>query len=252
MSDAGLGGCSSDVVAMSRHVIAALLVLASAARADTPKLDEDEGTPKLSLPTEADRVAWQKSGFRLGIALAYGRFAGLRGAPSGRLLGPVLHAGLRLDKSWSLLSTFEYASASARGGLSGLRFAGTIDPTWHVTPSFAVAIGFGFGGIAEGRTGRPEASPTPGEVTDASYTFPSATMPLPSCSGVGAAALARASYSWVMGPRSSLVADLDVIAQYTKCVAPTGRLDPDNATAIVREQYWPHTGATLSLGVTWR
>jgi len=33
--------------------------------------DEEEGEPKLSLPTEADRLAWQRSGFRLGLGLAY-------------------------------------------------------------------------------------------------------------------------------------------------------------------------------------
>src|SRR6185312_6775211 len=32
-------------------------------------VDVDDGQPKLSLPTEADRAAWQRSGFRLGLGL---------------------------------------------------------------------------------------------------------------------------------------------------------------------------------------
>src|SRR6185312_7739021 len=63
-----------------------------------PKSADDDGVVKLSLPTEADRVAWTQPGFRLALGMAYGRVQGLRGAPSGRLLGPLLHAGLRLDK----------------------------------------------------------------------------------------------------------------------------------------------------------
>src|SRR5262249_47371945 len=158
------------MVAMLKWALIALAVpaLAFADDAKQPAKDDDEGVPKLSLPTEADRVAWQHSGFRLGLALAYGRMIGLRGAPSGRLLGPVLHAGLRLDEDWSIYASFEYASASERGGLSALRFAGTIDPTWHATRNLAFAIGLGFGGLVEGNTGRKDVDPL-GSTLDTSY-----------------------------------------------------------------------------------
>ena len=136
------------------------------------------------------------------LGLVYGRLVGLEGAPSGRLLGATVRVGLRLDADWSVLASFQYASASAPGGLSGLRFAGTIDPTWHVTRHLALALGLGFGGIVEGRTGRPDVDPLP-DTLETSYTFPSATPPLPSCSGVGAAALARAEWTFVLGPRSA-------------------------------------------------
>ena len=216
--------------------------------------EEKEGEVKLSLPTESDRVAWTKSGFRLGLGLEYGRFHGLRGAPSGRLIGAVLHAGLRLDEDWSLMTTFIYASASQHRGLSGLRFAGTIDPTWHVTRSFSLAFGFGFGGIVEGSTGRKDATPTGTEVASngSSYTFGSSNPPLASCSGVGVAGLVRAAYTWVLGPRSATSVELEVIGQYTSCVDNTGKLDNDTAQAIVRTQYWPHVGATLGWGFSWR
>src|SRR5439155_22187542 len=152
----------------------------------------------LSLPTAAERAMWRTSGFRLGLGLVYGRLVGLRGAPSGRLIGPTIRIGVRLDENWSVLTSFQYAAASKSGGLSGLRFAGTIDPTWHVTPSLSVALGFGFGGIVEGRTGRMD---PPAPPPDTQYTYPSPSTPISSCSGVGATGLARATYLWILGPR---------------------------------------------------
>ena len=216
-----------------------------------PKSPDDDGVVKLSLPTEADRVAWTQPGFRLALGFAYGRMEGLRGAPSGRLLGPLLHAGLRLDKDWSIYAAFMYASASAAGGLSALRFAGTIDPTWHATGSLALAIGFGFAGLVEGRTSRMDPDPL-GSTLDTSYTFPDASHPLPSCSGVGAAGLARGTYAYVMGPRATFDVELEVFGQYTACIDRTGRVEPDTAQPIIREQYWPHVGVSLALGFMWR
>jgi hypothetical protein len=213
--------------------------------------DDDEGVPRLSLPTQADRMAWKNSGFRLGLGLVYGELIGLRGAPSGRLLGPTIRAGLRLDESWSVLASFEYASASKSGGLSGLRFAGTLDPTWHVTPSLSIALGFGFGGIVEGRTGRMDADPLPSTI-DTSYTFPNSSKPIASCSGVVAAGLARVEWSYVLGPRSQTGVSLEVVGQWTGCVDDTNRVEPDTGVAIVRRQWWPHAGATLGWGITWR
>ena len=219
--------------------------------ASTTSTADDDGEPRLSLPTQADRTAWQTSGFRLGLGLVYGRLVGLRGAPSGRLLGPTVRVGLRLDESWSLLASFQYAAASQSGGLSGLRFAGTLDPTWHITPSVSVAVGFGFGGIVEGRTGRMDADPLPSTI-DTSYTFPDARTPVASCSGVGVAGLARVEWAYVLGPRTQTSVSLEVVGQWTGCVDDTNRIEPDTGTAIVRRQWWPHTGATLGWGIAWR
>ncbi len=215
------------------------------------KSSDDDGEPRLSLPTESDRAAWRRSGFRLALGLVYGRLIGLRGAPSGRLLGPTIRLGLRLDESWSIYSSFQYASASKSGGLSGLRFAGTIDPTWHPTPSLSLAAGFGFAGIVEGRTGRMDADPLPSTL-DTSYTFPDARHPVASCSGVGAAALLRVEWGYVLGPRSQTSFALEGIGQWTGCVDDTNRVEPDTGTAIVRRQWWPHTGFTFAWSITWR
>ena len=220
--------------------------------AESPLItDEEEGPPKLSMPTEADRQAWKKPGFRLGLGLTYGELHGLRGAPSGRLLGPKLRVGLRLDADWSLIGSFEYTSASRANELAGLRFSGTIDPTWHVTPSLSLAFGFGFGGIVESESTRMDAEPTADQI-ETSFTFPDASSPLASCSGVGASALVRGEWSYVMGPRTSFALAAEIAGQWTGCVSDTNRLEPDTGDAIVRRQWWPHIGATLTAGFTWR
>jgi hypothetical protein len=181
----------------------------------------------------------------------YGQLVGLRGAPSGRLIGPIVRVGLRLDDQWSVAASFQYAAASQAGGLSGLRFAGTLDPIWHVTPSLSVAAGFGFAGIVEGRTGRIDAAPLPSTI-ETSYTFPDARMPVASCSGVGAAGLVRLEWAYVLGPRAQTSLGVEVVGQWTGCVDATGRNEPDTGVAIVRRQYWPHTGVTLGWGIAWR
>lgn len=224
---------------------------AAAPAAAAAKPADDDGEPRLSLPTQADRDAWQNSGFRLGLGLVYGRLIGLGGAPSGRLIGPTVRVGLRLDPSWSILASFQYAAASQPGGLSGLRFAGTLDPTWHVTPSLSLAVGFGFGGIVEGRTGRMDADPLPSTI-DTSYTFPDARHPVASCSGVGVAGLVRAEWAYVLGPRAQTSVALEIVGQWTGCVDDTNRIEPDTGTAIVRRQWWPHTGVSLAWGIAWR
>ena len=246
-------------------VLLAGLAIAAPARADDPPgspgpatppagsaaKPDDDGEPRLSLPTQADRDAWKTSGFRLGLGLVYGRLIGLRGAPSGRLIGPTVRIGLRLDERWSILASFQYAAASQPGGLSGLRFAGTLDPTWHVTPHISLAVGLGFGGIVEGRTGRMDADPLPSTL-DTSYTFPDARHPVASCSGVGVAGLARAEWAYVLGPRAQTSVALEGVGQWTGCVDDTNRVEPDTGTAIVRRQFWPHTGVTLAWGIAWR
>jgi hypothetical protein len=205
----------------------------------------------LSLPTQSDRDAWQRGGFRLSIGLTYGRLVGLEGAPGGRLLGPAVRVGLRLDADWSLFVSFQYNGADDPGRFSALRFAGTIDPTWHATRHLSLALGLGFGGIVEGGSLRPDVEPLP-DAIETSYTFPRGSPPLPDCSGVGPAGLARAEWTFVLGPRTSTGLGLEVLGQWTACVNDTGRVEPDTGQAIVRRQFWPHVGATGTWSFTWR
>jgi hypothetical protein len=241
-----------------RMIAAAILLAPVAARGDAqppaPAVSNDtndDGAPRLSLPTEADRDAWTRPGFRFGLGVAYGRIAGIGGPPGGSLLGAVVRAGVRLDRDWSLMLSFHYALASASHELSGIRFSGTIEPTWHVTGSLSLAIGLGFGGIVEGSPDRPDVAPLPSTL-ESSYTFPDARTPLPSCSGIGPVGAVRVEWAQVIGPRAALTIGLEGIAQATHCIADTGRLEPDTARPIERHQLWSHLGAQLALGITWR
>ena len=236
-----------------RNAVVLVAMLAAPAFADDkspPKPDEDP-EPKLSLPTEADRLAWQRSGFRFSLGAVGGQFSGANGAPSGRLIGATIRAGVRLDPTWSILASIEYASVYRADNLNGFRYYGTIDPTYHATPNLALAVGFGFGGIVEGDTGRPDPEPLPNKL-DVSYTFPDAHAPVASCHGLGAAGLVRGEWSMVLGPRTSTAIALEVDAQWTACTDETGNIDTDNGTQIVRRQYWAHTGVTLGWSLMWR
>jgi hypothetical protein len=215
---------------------------------DTAKNDK-EGPPRLSLPTEADRDAWLRDGFRLGIGLHTGEMFGLEGAPRARLIGATIRLGLRLDADWSILASFQYGVMSR--GLTGLRFSGTLDPTWHATRHLSLALGLGFAGISGGSTGGADIAPLPSTL-DSSYTFPSANPPLPSCTGGGLAALARAEWAIVLGARSATTFGLEAFGQWTGCVDDTGLVEPDTGQAIVRRQFWPHVGVTGTWGILWR
>jgi hypothetical protein len=222
--------------------VAALLVCAGVAHAD-----------ETSLALEDAAHAWQRPGFRITLAMPYGEMLGLRGAPSGNLLGGAIRAGLRLDEDWSALVTFQYELARTRdpAALGGFRFSGTIDPTWHVDDNLSLAVGLGFGGIIESDRDRPDPEPT-GNTLETSYTFPDARMPIASCTGVGVAALARAEWSYVLSARTAATVAFEMFGQWTGCVDEVGRVEPDTGAAIVRRQWWAHTGGTLSIGVTFR
>ncbi|MCC6750359.1 MAG: hypothetical protein IT371_22025 [Deltaproteobacteria bacterium] len=235
-----------------RLAACALVVGASLVPFPARARPDEDGPPRFSLPTESDRAAWLRPGFRVALGVGYGRLVGLGGAPSGNLVGPTIRLGVRLDEKWSLLGSLQYLYAfGAAGGVSGLRFAGTVEPTWHVARGLSLSVGIGFAGLVEGRAGRPNPDPQPGTLY-ASYTFPDARTPLPSCSGVGVTGLVRADYLFVLGPRSSTGPTLVVDAQWTGCVADTGRDEPDTARPIVRRQWWPHLGLSLAWVIAWR
>jgi len=216
-----------------------------------PSAADDEGPPRLSLPTESDRAAWKKPGFRFGLGLAYARFVGINGPPSGQFIGPTIRFGIRLDEGWSLMGSFQYLFASGKGGMGGLRYAGTIEPTWHATEHLSLAVGIGFGGLVEPSSGRPDPDPK-SSTLDASYTFPNARTPLSSCDGVGVTGLLRAEWLFVLGPRSSTGVALETDGQWTACVDDTGTVEPDTASAIVRRQWWSHIGGSLAWVILWR
>jgi hypothetical protein len=212
---------------------------------------DDDGPPRFSLPTETDRAVWKKPGFRFGLGLVYGRLLGINGPPNGQLIGPTIRLGIRLDESWSLMGSFQYLYATGTGGLRGLCYAGTIEPTWHATEHLNLSVGIGFAGIVEPSSSRPNPDPQP-TTLDTSYTFPDARTPLPSCNGVGLTGLLRAEWLMVLGPRSSTGLAVEGNGQWTGCVDDTGRVEPDTAAPIVRRQWWPHLGGSLAWVIVWR
>ncbi|MSP91198.1 MAG: hypothetical protein EXR79_05280 [Myxococcales bacterium] len=211
----------------------------------------DEALPfKLSLPTATDRESWRAPGLRLQLGYGYGQLEGLGGAPSGHSHTVLVRVGGRLDAQWSLLGSFQYAGIS--GGLSGLRFAGTLDPTWNVTDALELAVGFGFGGLVEGRTGRKDEISSDDKAIVSSKTYVGASPPLPSCNGVGAAGIVRAAWSVPLGALSSVTLALQGDGQWTGCKAPVGRVEPDTARPVVLRQWWPHIGGHAAILVGWR
>ena len=159
--------------------------------------------------------------------------------------------GIRLDERWSLMGSFQYLYATGTGGMRGLRYAGTIEPTWHATEHLSLGVGIGFGGLVEPSSSRPNPDPQP-----------STSMPrTPSlmrgrrcqiCDGVGVTGLLRAEWLVVLGPRSSTGVALETDGQWTACVDDTGTVEPDTATPIVRRQWWPHLGGSLAWVILWR
>ena len=213
--------------------------------------EDDDALPfKLSLPTIADRDAWRTAGFRLHLGYAYGQLFGVAGTPDAITHIILARAGVRLDADWSIMFSLAYAVASE--GLIGLRFAGTIDPTWHLGDHFYLAMGGGVAGVVESESYRDEPNGSQRDALVATYTFPDATPLLPTCSGMGVTALLRAGASMVIGPLASTELALQVDGQWVGCEESLGRVEPDTAKAIMRRQWWPHLGANLAWTVVWR
>ncbi len=158
-------------------------------------------------------------------------------------------AGARLDQDWSLLMTAHYEALT--GDLSGLRYAVTIDPTWHVGDRWSVAIGAGFGGINESFERSDKEAPLNDSLV-ATYTHPNNNNLLPTCTGFGGAALSRVSWDFVLGANSSLGLTIQGDVTYTACQLETNRVDPDTAQPIYRRQYWTHLGVQAGTMVSWR
>ncbi len=223
--------------------------------APAPATEADELLPfKLSLPTEEDSAAWLQPGFRLQLATGFESMRGIGGTPGAKMIPIVLRVGARLDRDWSLFASFQFADSgwSKAGDYSGLRFLGTLDPTWHITDRLDIAFGFGFGGFAGGSTGLADPNAEQKAALVANYTFPNARTPLTSCSGVGVAGLLRATYMWVLGPLSATGFALQTDGQWTACVESVGRVEPDTAQPIVRRQWWSNAGGSLTWVISWR
>jgi hypothetical protein len=213
---------------------------------------DDDGAVRLSLPTQEDRAAWRRSGFRLVLGILYGQLRGAGEVPDLTLKGVVIRPGIRIDPQWSIYLPLQYAVTS----LGGARFAAAVEPTWHVTPGIAVGFGLGYAGLIgvntygdSGFTAGPEADL---EMLGQSYTLPDVEKPLSDCSGVGVTALARVELGYVLGPRSRTHLAFEALAQRTGCEEDAALSNSFSGERFTLRQWWAHTGVSLSWGIEWR
>jgi hypothetical protein len=230
----------------------AVAAIAAIAGAHRTAWSDDDGTVRLSLPTEEDRAAWLRAGFRLGLGVLYGQLRGSGEVPDMSLKGVVIRPGIHLDPQWSVYLPLQYALTS----LGGARFAAAVEPTWHITPGIALGLGLGYAGLigvhpyGVGVQAGPE---TDLGMLGQSYTVPDATRPLSDCTGVGVTALARIELGYVLGPRSRTHLALEALGQWTGCEEDifSGR-DPFTGVQYTLRQWWAHRGVSLSWGIEWR
>ncbi|HZJ66519.1 MAG TPA: hypothetical protein VFD36_23590 [Kofleriaceae bacterium] len=249
--------------------VAAIAALAGTAHADEPTPptttkavplttqvaiapDDGDGAVRLSLPTEEDRAAWRRSGFRLALGIVYGELHGARQIPDLTLKGVAIRPGIRIDPEWSIYLPLQYATTS----LGGARFAAAVEPTWHIAPSIALGLGVGYAGLIGVSTYNPFAPPSGPEldvdIQGQSYTFPEGVKPVRSCDGVGITAAARLEAGYVLGPRSRTHVALEALAQRTGCEEGGGGSNAFTGTDNMFRQWWVHRGMSLSWSIEWR
>jgi len=212
---------------------------------------DDDGAVRLSLPTEEDRTAWQRSGFRLALGALYGRLRGSGEVPDLTLTGVVIRPGIRIDPQWSIYVPLQYAVTDH----GGARFAAAVEPTWHATPNIALGFGVGYAGLLSIRTYGPVFGAGPEEdlgMLGQPYTFPDASKPLSVCTGVGITALARLELGYVLGRRSRTHVALEALGQWTGCEESTFSRDTFTGAEYMLRQWWGHAGMSLSWGIEWR
>ena len=206
---------------------------------------DDEGPPRFSLPTQSDRDAWLRGGFRLSLGpdVRPPRRPGRRAQrPAARPEGARRPAPRRRLVAVRVVSIQRRARTAGRS--SALRFAGTIDPTWHATRHLSLAFGFGFGGIVEGITRPTRRRPDCRTRSRPRTRSPTRARRCRAAAASARRAGARASGRTCSGRARRPASALEVLGQWTGCVADTGRVEPDTGQAIVRRQWWPHAGAT--------
>jgi hypothetical protein len=223
-------------------------VTASPSSSASERSADGDGPVRLSLPGEADRAAWLRSGFRLGLGLSYGTLHGRSAVPDFTTWGVTIRPGIRLDPQWSIYLSLQYEALAGEGA----RFASAVEPTWHVTPHLAAGVGLGYAGIAGySRFDLNPLEPTVNTLGQ-SYTFPDAKRPLPNCTGVGLVALARLELGYVLGPRTRTHVAMETFEQWTGCEDASGTVDSFSGKELVRRQWWAHTGASVAWGIEWR
>ena len=247
----GIRNCTLSVVALlwllcPASVVAAEPSVSSSSVTSSRVSLKTEGEPlfRLSLPTEDDYSAWKRPGFRVALGYGRGQIYGLYEVPEGSTTSFLLRAGARLDEQWSLMGTVRY-----EGAAGGLRYIGTIEPTFDIVPRLTLSVGLGLAGFVIIDDMQP-VPPADGVV--ATYTYDDRDPPLGGCSGNGFAASARIAYSIIVGPIFATGPAISFGSQVTRCAEVLERSDPDTGRPIELEQYWYHNGFSFDWMLTWR
>jgi hypothetical protein len=217
-------------------------------------VEADDYVLRLSLPTETDRDAWREPG--LSVQLAYGQswFGGSGPALPFSTNAFSLRTRVRLDAWWSAAAVFTYEAAG--GEFSGLRWAATVEPTFHPLPDVGVSLGVGYAGLMGNSTAAMVGTPSDKPPVDRSQEVaPRDFAPgelLTACTGGGLVALARIDWIFALGPLFATGPYADAGVQWTHCTAPLGGSDAETGEAIVGRQWWRHGGATVGWWLAWR
>lgn len=210
-------------------------------------------TADLFLESEEIKTAselWEESGFRLSLHGFYGRLISLDDRLDAILKGIEISAGARLEPQWSAIGRLQYALTS--GGISGLHFNASIEPTLHVSSWLSIGVSLGLAGIIEFEDIRPDTQAELNGQLIAAYDHPLTDPTLARCEGFGASEALRVNFSLIIGPLSALTAGLYLSHQNVTCIQSTNRIEPDYATPIERRQRWTHLSWGITTGVTWR
>ncbi len=266
-----------------RLTLALLTAVSSPARASDPptpnsdtktrtlaekELVEEEETVRLSLPTEADRAAWQQAGLRIALGYSYGRMSGNLQGIDTAFHNLTLRPSVRLDEHWSLGASLTYAIA--RWDLSGLRWSISLEPTWHPWSGLGVTLGAGYAGLLVDRlwpeeTDYPAREPSqelPDTPVGGYDTPPKASRSrnvvgderLSHCSGSGWNLLARIEVLFVAGPRFASGPFVQADHQWVQCEqqSSSSSTDAETGKPVMVREWWRHQGASLGWWLSWR
>lgn len=229
---------------MASLLLAALLTQAQAVGA-APKPIE-----RVSLHQGTVADAWASPGFRLGLAFSAGGLWGEQGAADATVVGATIRAGWRFNRRFSLLSAFTYHVLL--GDLVGLRYAITLEPTWHPVAGLSLGIGVGYAGIVGQRDDNygPLAG-SEGRETQPGVYAPPDPITLSDCNGGGIVGVLRAGYLFRIGRVGSTGPIASFFAQGSRCVADD---EWGYESSYDRElvDWWPHLGFSLAWTFLWR
>jgi len=215
-------------------------------------IDEKEATSlgqtdnvRLSLPTEEDFEAWQAEGLRLELGLGRASLRGSGPAWSFTSTSVVLRPSVRLDERWAL-----GGAASYGGGPGGLRWSVNVEATFFIWQQLSVAAGIGYGGLSVSDVNRSSGLLRGPDELVSRNLEPGEE--LQSCTGSALSSSFRAQYLFVVGPLFASGPFVEGGAQWTRCEATFGRVDPETGRDIVLTQWWRQRVATFGWTFAWR